>query len=334
MKIECYAALGEKQLLEKFEYESKVLANSDVEVAIAHCGICYSDVHRIDNDHGISSYPFVPGHEIVGHITKMGSKVTTHKKGDRVGIGWQSSACMKCEWCLKGEENLCSDLMNCATWIPYGGFAKYIIVDSRFAFHIPKNLDSANAVPLLCAGITVYTPLRNEISSCMKVGIIGLGGLGHLAVQFSRALGYYVIVFSSTPSKEKEAKYFGAHHFVESRDTNHLKDMTRILDIIISTVHLDLDWNIYLNMLKPNGKLYILGVPSSNIKIEPGLLISRQISICGSVIGDRSTMLEMLEFSALHDIKAKTELMSMSEVNQAIEKLKTNKARYRIVLKN
>ena len=335
MKVDCYAAMAEKQPLEKFQYVAKELSDFDIEVAITHCGICYSDVHMIDNDGGFSAYPFVPGHEIVGHVSKAGSRVAGIKDGDRVGIGWQSGACMNCEWCLKGEENLCVEVMKHATWSPYGGFAKSIIVDSRFAFQIPENLASENAGPLLCGGNTVYSPFRNHnIRPSMKVGIIGIGGLGHLAVQYASAFGCEVTVFSSTPAKEKEARDFGANHFISSNDMNTMQKMTRSFDFLLSTIHGDLVWNAYLSMLKPNGKLCFVGLPASAITIHPLSLIFGQVTVCGSVIGGRAAIREMLEFSARHGIKAKTEVMPMSEVNQAIARLKDNKARYRIVLKN
>jgi len=335
MKVDCYAAMAEKQPLEKFQYVARELGDLEIEVAITHCGICYSDVYMIDNDGGFSTYPFVPGHEIVGYVSKVGSKVTTHKNGDRVGIGWQSGACMNCEWCLKGEENLCVEVMKYPTWSPYGGFATSIIVDSRFAFKIPENLASENVGPLLCGGATVYSPLRNhDIRPSMKVGIIGVGGLGHMAVQFASAFGCDVTVFSSTPAKEKEARDFGANHFMRSTDTDALQKMARSFDFILSTIHGDLDWNTYLAMLKPNGKLCFVGLSASAITINPLSLIFGQATVCGSVIGGRPAIKEMLEFSARHDIKAKTEVMPMSEVNQAIVRLKDNKARYRIVLKN
>lgn len=335
MKVHCYAAMAEKQPLEKFQYEARELGDFDVEVAITHCGICYSDVHMIDNDGGFSTYPFVPGHEIVGHVSKVGSKVATLKEGDRIGIGWQSGACMNCEWCLRGEENLCVDVMKHPTWSPYGGFATSIVVDSRFAFPIPENLASEDVGPLLCGGITVYFPLRNHgIRPWMKVGIIGFGGLGHLAVQFASAFGCDVTVFSSTPAKEKEVRAYGANHFIASKDTTTLQKMARNFDFLLSTVHGDLDWNAYLTTLKPNGKLCVVGLPASAITIHPLSLIFGQVTVCGSVIGGRPAIREMLEFSARHGIKAKTEVMPMSEVNQAIARLKENKARYRIVLKN
>jgi len=334
MKVQCYATMEAKQPLEKFEYEAKELGDFDVQVSITHCGICYSDVHFIDNDTGFTTYPFVPGHEIVGNVSALGSHVTTLKEGDRVGVGWQARSCRECEWCIRGEENLCPEILQSATWTPYGGFASAIVVDSRFAFPLPENLESENVGPLMCGGITVYSPLRDhDIRPSMKVGVVGIGGLGHMAVQFASAFGCEVTAFSSTPAKEEEARTLGATNFINSSDTAQLRDAARSLDFILSVGH-DLDWNAYLSTLRPNGKLCIMGIPAKPINIEPLQLIFGQMSVCGSIIGGRSAIREMLEFAAQHDIKAMTEVMPMSEVNDAIAKLKDNNVRYRIVLKN
>jgi uncharacterized zinc-type alcohol dehydrogenase-like protein len=334
MKIECYATMSARGRLEKFEYTARELGEWDIEVAIGHCGICYSDVHLIDNDWGMSSYPLVPGHEIVGHVRAMGSRVTDVTRGQRVGIGWQCGACLSCESCIRGEEHLCPD--NKATCAGnYGGFAKAIVVDSRFAFPVPEKLASENVGPLLCGGITVYSPLRlHNVRPSMKVGVIGIGGLGHLALQFARAFGCEVTAFSSSPGKEEEARRFGAHHFIASNDPAQLQEAARSLDFVISTIHGDLDWNSYLALLRPNGRLHFVGVPQSALAIAPFPLLVGQLSISGSVIGSRAAMREMLDFAARHDIRAQSEVMPMSEVNTAITRLRENRARYRLVLKN
>ena len=333
MTIHAHAAMAPRQTLNPFQYEPAGLGPWDVEVAITHCGICHSDIHLIDNDWGISSYPLVPGHEIIGTVEDAGAEVKHLKKGQRVGVGWQRGSCLVCEQCLKGNENLCPE--NRATCVGnHGGFAERIRVDSRFAFPIPDALASENAAPLLCGGATVYSPLKNYgIVPSMRIGVIGIGGLGHLALQFANAFGCEVTAFSSTPDKEKEAGSFGAHRFIASANLAAPKKAAGSLDFILSTVFANLDWNTYLQLLRPNGKLCFVGVPAAPIQIHIGALLGGQKSVCASVIGSRNTIREMLDFAARHDIQAKTEVLPMAEVNKAIEKVRANKARYRMVLK-
>lgn len=333
MTIHAQAAMASKLSLEPFQYEPAALGPHDIEIAITHCGICHSDIHLIDNDWGISSYPLVPGHEIIGTIVDAGGEVKHVKQGQRVGVGWQRSSCLVCEQCLRGDENLCAE--NRATCVGHhGGFAERIRVDSRFAFSIPDTLASENAAPLLCGGATVYSPMKHYgVVPSMRVGIIGIGGLGHLALQFANAFGCEVTAFSSTPEKEKEARDFGAHRFVASTNPAALKKAVCSLDFILSTVFANLDWNQYLSLLRPNGKLCFVGVPAGPIQIHIDALLGGQKSVCASVIGSRSTIREMLDFAARHDIEAMTEVMPLADVNKAIEKVRANRARYRMVLK-
>jgi uncharacterized zinc-type alcohol dehydrogenase-like protein len=310
------------------------LGPKDVEIAIQHCGICHSDIHLMDNDWGFSTYPLVPGHEIVGTVTATGAGVTEFAVGVRVGIGWQRGSCLKCEYCLRGEEQLCS--ANQATCVGYyGGFADSIRLDSRFVFPIPESLASEEAAPLLCGGITVYSPLRfYGVQPPMRLGVIGIGGLGHLGIQFARAFGCEVTAFSSTPGKEGEAKDLGAHEFIWTGDRTALKRAGNSLDFIISTVSADIDWARYLNILRPNGKLCIVGVPPGPVTFPATPLLVGRKTVCGSVIGGRGRMREMLEFAARHDIGARVEVVPMGEVNRAVQKVRDNRARYRMVLRN
>ncbi len=334
MSIKAYASMAAKKPVEKFTYEPKKLGSKDIEINITHCGICHSDVHLIDNDWGFSSYPLVPGHEIVGTVSALGSDVKTLEIGQRVGVGWQSGSCLECEWCSTGNENLCKE--SSATCVGnYGGFAEKIIVDSRFAFKIPDRLESENAAPLLCGGITVYSPLRIfDVKPFHKVGVIGIGGLGHLAIQFANAMGCEVTAFSSTQNKEQEAKQLGAQHFINSKDENQLKAAAESLDFIISTVYADLNWIDYVNILRPNGKLTFVGASTGAINVPSIMLLMGQKSITGSNIGGRARINEMLRFAAQHNIKAKTELLPMEKVNEGLDKVRKSAARYRVVLKN
>ncbi len=334
MSIHCYAARGPRRPLAPFQYRPAPLGAREVEVAITHCGICHSDVHLINDDWGISHYPLVPGHEIVGVVSKAGAEVDSLKAGDRVGIGWQRSSCGACEWCLSGSDNLCPDSEAICVG-HHGGFAERIRCDSRYCFPLPAALASENAAPLLCAGITVYSPLRHHgITANMKVGVVGIGGLGHLALQFARAMGCEVTAFSSSPAKKEEALAFGAGRFVPVSDPKALKRAAGSQDFILSTVCADIDWAGLLEALRPNGKLCLVGVSPGDIRISPDALIAGQKSLCGSMIGGRARMGEMLEFSARHGIQAKTEVLPMARVNDAIRKVERNQARYRMLLSN
>ncbi len=332
MPINAWAALKPKGKLEPFTYEEGPLGPFEVEIDVTHCGICHSDVHLVDNNWGTDSYPMVPGHEIVGKVRALGSQVTGLEKGVRVGVGWQCGSCMRCEWCETGEENLCAENRATASG-HFGGFAEKVRVDHRFAFPIPAKLKSEHAAPLLCGGVTVYSPLRRFWKNPnMKVGVIGIGGLGHLAVQFAQEMGCDVTAFSTSANKEPEARAFGARRFVDTSKKGALTAVAGSLDLILNTVHQNLDWPSYLDALRPNGRLVFLGSPSEDLKISGSQLLGGQKGIVGSVIGGRPVIQEMLEFAANHGVKAKTESMPMAQANEALDKVRKNQARYRIVL--
>jgi alcohol/geraniol dehydrogenase (NADP+) len=317
-----------------YKYDPGELNANEVEVKISHCGVCRSDVHLIDNDWGMSKYPFVPGHEIVGTVVAVGKDVKDRKVGERVGIGWQADSCGICEWCRQGDEHLC----------PYaqptcvgrnGGYADRVRVNSRFAIPVPKVLESENAAPLLCGGITVYSPLRNHgVRPSSRVGIIGIGGLGHMGVQFAKAFGAEVTAFSTSKDKEAEAKLLGAHQFVNTRDTGALKKVAGSFDFLLSTVSADQDWQAYLNALRPKGTLCVVGVPPSAMAIPAFPLISGQRAISGSPTGSPRDLHEMLDVAARHGVKAITEKFAMAKANEATAKVKKNQVRYRAVLAN
>jgi len=334
MSIACWAAFAAKEGLRPFQYEPKELGPREVEINVTHCGICHSDLHLIDNDWGISTYPLVPGHEIIGTVSAVGTNVENLRAGRRVGVGWQCGACLDCDQCRRGEENLC--LRNQPTCVGhYGGFGKSVRVDSRFAFPLPDGLESSTAAPLLGAGVTVFTPLRAfEVTPVMRVGVIGIGGSGHLALQFARAFGCEVTAFSSTPAKEQEAREFGAHHFVVSGDSAAIAKAANSFDFLLSTTTADLDWIAYMNVLRPRGKLCLVGAAPKPLTLPAFAFIVGQKTVCGSSVGGRATMVEMLGFAARHGIKAQAELMPMSTANAAVAKVAGNQARYRMVLVN
>ena len=334
MPVNAYAAMNKGEELKEFKYEPQTLNPFDVEVKITHCGICHSDVHLIDDDWGFSAFPLVPGHEIVGIVSNVGSEVNRIKIGDRVGIGWQSGICHECEWCDIGEENMCDKAQPTCDG-RYGGFADSIITDSRFAFAIPEVLESENAAPLLCAGITVYSPMKIfGLKPHHKVGVIGIGGLGHLAIQFAASMGCEVTAFSTSPEKENEAKELGAHNFIVSTDNSEMENVVNSLDFILSTATAKINWTQYINILRKNGKLAIVGASPGNLDVPALMLLFGQKSIGGSGIGGNPLIREMLGFAARHNIKAKTEVMPMDKVNDALQKVREYKARYRMVLKN
>lgn len=317
-----------------FHYDPGDLNPLDVEISISHCGICHSDLHLIANDWGVSQYPFIPGHEIIGTVAAVGSQVRSLEKGQRVGLGWQSNSCGVCEWCLQGLENLCASAE--ATCVRrHGGYAARTRANARFVIPIPKALDSENAAPLLCAGITVYSPLRTHgINPYSRVGVVGIGGLGHLAIQFARAFGAEVTAFSTSAGKEEEVRALGAHHFVNSLDSKPMKEVAGTQDFILNTANADQDWSVYVNALRPKGALCFVGVPPSPVTVQAFPLISGMKVISGSPIGSPFGLREMLDVAARHNVKAKTELFPMAKANEAIEKVKKNKVRYRAVLAN
>lgn len=317
-----------------YKYDAGELQADEVEVQISHCGVCASDIHLIDNDWGNSKYPFIPGHEIVGKVTALGARVPAHAVGDRVGIGWQSDSCGICEWCRQGEEQLCAQAQPTCVG-RNGGYADAIRVNRRFAVPIPSSLESENVAPMLCGGITVYSPLRNLcVRPSSRVGIIGIGGLGHMALQFARAFGAEVTAFSTSKDKEVEAKSLGAHHFVQTRDAGAIKKLAGCFDLLLSTVNADQDWPTYINALRPKGTFCFVGVPPSPVALPVFPLVGGRRSIAGSPTGSPQDLAEMLEVAARHKIQAVTERFAMKDANAAVEKMKKNRIRYRAVLAN
>lgn len=317
-----------------FKYQPGELGAQDVEIGISHCGICHSDLHLISNDWGISQYPFIPGHEIVGKVTAVGTDVQSLKVGQRVGLGWQSNSCGHCEWCISGQENLCAQSEGTCVH-RHGGYADRVRANARFVIPIPDALESENAAPLLCGGITVYNPLRSHgVNPSSRVGVIGIGGLGHLAIQFARAFGAEVTAFSTSQEKEAEAKALGAHKFVNTRESRALKDAAGCFDFILNTANADQDWGVYVQALRPTGTLCFVGVPPSPVTLHAFPLISGARTIAGSPIGSPRQLREMLDVAARHGVKAQTEAFPMAKANEAIEKVKKNKVRYRAVLAN
>ena len=327
-----YAALAAGAQLEPFNYPSPELGEYDVRVDITHCGICHSDIQAIDDYYGITSYPLVPGHEIVGHVSAVGRGVSALKEGDRVGIGWQARSCGHCEWCLNGREQLCMDIADCGVYTPHGGFASSVVADHRFAYPLPDAMPAELAAVLMCAGVTVYSPLRAFAgASARSLGIVGVGGLGHLAIQFAHAFGYEVTAISSTAEKQAQALAFGADHFLVSEPST-LKQANYRFDMLLCTAPGKFEWDPLLMTVKKAGKLVLVGFP--DVAFNSTDLVAHELSIMTSFLGTHADMRDMLSFAQSHNIKAAVELMPMTQVNEALQRLRDNKARYRIVLAN
>ncbi|PZO59544.1 MAG: alcohol dehydrogenase [Phormidesmis priestleyi] len=333
--IKAYAVHAAGEKLQPFSYEPGSLDRTEVEIAVEYCGICHSDLSMINNDWGNSQYPLVPGHEVVGTVAAMGEGVTKLELGQRVGLGWFSKSCMQCEWCLSGNHNLCQVDAEQTIVGRHGGFADRVRADEGWVIALPKELPAEKAGPLFCGGITVFNPIIElGIQPTDRVGVIGIGGLGHLAVSFLNYWGCEVTAFSSSPDKEQEARDMGADRFISSRDPEALKAAANSMDVIISTVNVSLEWSVYLAALRPKGKLHFVGVVPEAIPVQAFTLIGAQKSVSGSPLGSPATIEKMLTFAARHGIMPVTEEFAFDQVNEAIAHLEAGKARYRIVLKH
>ncbi len=332
-EIQAWASYGPTQQLQRYVYDAPPLAAEEVEIAVEYCGLCHSDLSIINDDWGMTRYPVVPGHEVVGRVVSAGEHVKGLKIGQKVGVGWNAGSCMHCHQCLGGDHNLCLSAQ--PTIVGHcGGFAERVRAHWVWAIPLPDDLDMASAGPLLCGGITVFSPLLTfDIKPTQRVGIAGIGGLGHMGLKFANAWGCEVIAFTSSESKAEEARSFGAHHVVSSRDNAALLKMANSLDMLIVTVNLPMDWAGLLKTLKPNGRLHVVGAVVEPMPIPAIDLIFGQKSVSGSPTGSPVALASMLEFAARHHIAPQVEHFPMSRVNEALEHLRAGKARYRVVLK-
>jgi uncharacterized zinc-type alcohol dehydrogenase-like protein len=305
-----------------------------VEIRVRYCGICHSDLSMLNNEWGMARYPFVPGHEIAGDILAVGDRVKHLQVGQTVGLGWNSGSCMTCPSCLAGDHNLCAAGEGTIVG-RYGGFADRVRCQAAWAIPIPAALDAALAGPLFCGGVTVFNPIvQFGVRPTDRVGVVGIGGLGHMALMFLNKWGCEVTAFTSSERKADEARKFGAHHVVPSGDAARLGALAGSLDFILVTVNVPLDWNAYLGALAPRGRLHVVGAVLQPMPIPAFSLLVGQRSVSGSPIGSPGTQAKMLEFCARHGIAPMTELFPMSKANDALEHLKAGKARYRLVLQN
>lgn len=332
MEIDCLAAMARAGPLERFRYEPGDPGENDVLVSVECCGLCGDDLHYLDDDLGLTQYPFVPGHEIVGNVASRGRGVVSLKEGDRVGIGWQAGSCGACEWCRRGQEQLCPAAR--PTFSPYGGFATSVTVNERFAVPLPARIPSESAAPLLCAGASAYAALQARgARPAPKVGIVGIGAMGHLAIQFAHAFGCEVTACSSTPGKREDARRLGAHHFVPLEAGRFPPGSARSLDLVISTVPCATDVDSLLLQLRAGGTLCLAGLARGRVAIDPFVLASRQVSIHGGPAVGRETIREVLAFAEAHGIGARAEVVPMEQANEAIARLGSGQARYVVVLR-
>ena len=335
-----YAAQSAKAPLAPFSFERRDLRQHDVHIDIKFCGICHSDIHQARDEWGGSIFPMVPGHEIAGVVTSVGSGVTKFKVGDKVGVGCFVDSCRQCTECVAGEDNYCLLGIN-ATYNgrekdgtpTYGGYSDHIVVDENYVLSIPENLPLDAAAPLLCAGITLYSPLKHwGAGPGKKVGIIGLGGLGHMGVKFSHALGAQTVVLSQSMKKADDAKKLGADEFYATSDPETFKKLAGSFDLIINTVGVKMDLNPYMSLLKKDGSLVLVGVPEEQNSIHAFSVIAGRKSLAGSMIGSIKETQEMLDFCGEKNIVSDIEITPIDKVNEAYERMLKSDVRYRFVI--
>ncbi len=336
-----YAAQSATTPLAPFSLERRNVGAHDVQIEILYCGVCHSDIHTARSEWGPSRYPVVPGHEIVGRVTAVGEHVKKFKVGDLAGVGCFVDSCRECENCKGGIEQYCDNGMS-GTYNSferdkktptYGGYSTQIVTDENYTLKISDKLPLANVAPLLCAGITTYSPLRHvKVGKGHKVAVLGLGGLGHMAVKFAASFGAEVTMLSSSPSKEADAKKLGAHHFALTSDKETMKSLTKKFDFILNTVSAQHDYNTYLQLLKTNGTMIVVGVPEIPSTVNAFSLIGQRRSIIGSLIGGIAETQEMLDYCAEHNIVSEVEVINADYINTAYERMIKSDVKYRFVI--
>ncbi|SHJ50617.1 uncharacterized zinc-type alcohol dehydrogenase-like protein [Arenibacter nanhaiticus] len=331
--VHAYAAREAGGKLSPFTYELPTIGADQVDIKVHYCGICHSDLSMINNDWGMSQYPLVPGHEVIGEVVAIGGAVNNLAVGDLVGVGWNANSCMHCNQCMGGDHHLCTTVEGTIVG-RHGGFSDCIRTHWSWAIQLPKDIDLKKAGPLLCGGITVFNPiLLAGVKATDRVGVIGIGGLGHMALKFLNKWGCEVIAFSSNPKKKKEILAMGATQVIDSTNPKELEGIAGSLDFILNTTNVSLDWNSYLTSLAPKGTLYTVGAVLEPMAIPAFSLIMGEKSVTGSPTGSPAAIRKMLEFCSRHDIYPIVEEFPLSQVNEAMEHLEKGKARFRIVLK-
>ncbi|MEQ4531271.1 MAG: NAD(P)-dependent alcohol dehydrogenase [Mixta sp.] len=335
VKIKSYAAMEAGKALELYEFEAESLSAEDVEVEVEYCGVCHSDLSMIDNEWGISSYPLIAGHEVIGRVSALGEAAKNKglSIGQRVGIGWTAKSCEHCDACITGDQVNCLN-GSVPTIANKGGFADRLRANWQWVIPLPEKLDPASAGPLLCGGITVFKPLlMHNITATSRVGVIGIGGLGHIAIKILHAMGAEVTAFSSTPDKKQSILDMGADHVVNSRDPEELKKLAGQFDLILSTVAVDLDWQPYFAALAPRGNFHTVGAVMKPFEVPAFSLILGDRAVTGSSTGSPGQLRSLLKLAARADIAPKVEFFPMSKINEALDHVRAGKANYRVVLK-
>lgn len=336
-----YAAAAADAKLEPFQFERREVGANDILIEIEYCGVCHSDIHQVKNEWGNSIFPMVPGHEIIGKVKQIGERVTKFNEGDYAGVGCFVDSCGKCENCAADVEQFCQ--VHCAqtynstemdeTTPTYGGYSTQIVVKENYALKISDTENLAGVAPLLCAGITTYSPLKKfGVKEGSKVGVVGLGGLGHMGVKFAAAMGADVTVFSTSPSKEEDAKKLGAHHFVVSKNEDEMKSLTGQFDFILDCVSAEHDLNAYLGLLKLNGAMVLVGAPEKPLPVHAFSLIPNNRTLAGSGIGGIKETQEMLDYCAGKGITSDIELINIQDIENAYERTIKGDVRYRFVI--
>jgi alcohol dehydrogenase (NADP+) len=341
MKVKGYAVQSAKAKLQPFEFNRRELLPNDVALDILFAGICHSDIHQAREEWGAAIFPMVPGHEIVGRVTAIGSNVSKFKVGELIGVGVFVDSCRKCSSCTAGLEQYCVEGMT-GTYntlerdgetVAMGGYSDKFVINQDYAVHVPENLDLPGVAPLMCAGITLYSPLKNwRAAPGKKVGIIGLGGLGHMGVKFAVAMGADTTVFSHSPEKEADAKRMGAHHFVSTNEIKNLQALEKKFDLLLNTVSADLDLEPYLQMLKLDGTLVVIGLPGKPYSINAGTLLGQRRALAGSMIGGIAQLQEMLNFCGQKNITSDVEVIEATYINQAYDRTVASDVKYRFVI--
>ncbi|MEY3254595.1 MAG: hypothetical protein RJA01_601 [Actinomycetota bacterium] len=341
MKSKGYAVLEAKAELVPFEFERRALGRNDVGFEILYAGICHSDIHQAREEWGAALFPMVPGHEIVGVVTSTGEDVSKFSVGDRIGVGVFIDSCRNCENCVRGLQQYCLEGMTGtyngyernSSQIAFGGYSNYFVIDQDFAVKVPNSLELSAVAPLLCAGITLYSPLRHwKAQPGQRIAIMGLGGLGHMGVKFASALGAEVTVLSHSKTKEADARRMGATHFVDTQNADWNKGLKKQFDLVLNTVSADLDLEPYLSTLKTDGTLVVIGLPGKPYSVNSGTLLDGRRSIAGSMIGGIPELQEMLEFCGNHNIVSDVEVITADYINVAYERTVASDVRYRFVI--